>query len=184
MHFHIIRHGQTSANLLGQLSSMHGEVLNQTGVQQSRRLADHLASLDITDVWSSPLPRAIATIQPYCDRVSIRPTLLPELTEGQFNLDAKAGLSRYEAIDDSIPSEDEALEAFRGRVAYFIERVKREGGVGRVVVVTHGHFIREFLNLLLDAQQYVRWPIDNCGETLIEVSSDVFVHHVNRRVLL
>ena len=49
-----------------------------------------------------------------------------------------------------------------------------------MLMVTHGHFIRELLNLLLATPALVAFPHDNCGRTLIRLGEGLTVAFCNR----
>ncbi len=173
----IIRHAETSANHAGLLSCDDRELLNENGLRQAKELSEYLAQYTFSQVLVSELPRAKQTIQPYLDCGSIECTSLPELVEGCYNLDHTAPINeRWELGLDT-------LGDFRGRVKAFVDRVKDMTGDGDALVVTHGHFIREFLNMLVDSHNYLRWPIGNCAETALDVGEDIKVLHVNRAVI-
>ena len=183
MKYYICRHAQTDANSTGQLSCEHDEVLNKTGAVQAWLFSDYLLSIDIDALWVSPLPRAVATIEPYCSKTKHRMSVMPFLAEGKFNLDPNAPISKPKYDASGFPVQNETIGQFRGRVKEFIERIMDNKGEGTVIVMTHGQFIREFLNMFLKAERYVRWPVDNCSETLIEIAGDIFIKHVNKRTI-
>ncbi|ASP37810.1 hypothetical protein CHH28_03580 [Bacterioplanes sanyensis] len=173
----ILRHAETSANRSGLLSCDDNEPLNHNGIQQSQALCEYLSQYNFDQIWVSQLPRAIQTLQPMIDNGSLEHIVLPELVEGCYNLDHTAPVNdRWELGLDP-------LGDFRGRVQAIIHRVKAQVGDGEILVVTHGHFIREFINMLLDSHCYVRWPIDNCAETALEIGEDVKILYVNKKVI-
>lgn len=183
MKYHLVRHAQTDANSQGLLSCENSEALNAEGQRQAQRLSEYLLTQSFSAIWVSPIPRAIATIQPYCQASAQGYELMPLLAEGSYNLDPKAGVTCPVYGKDGLPVSDESVDMFRGRVQQFTELVLNNVGSDSVLVITHGQFIREFLNMFLDASRYVRWPVNNCSETLIDVSGDVFIRHVNRDVI-
>ena len=183
MKFYIFRHAQTDANTAGQLSFAHDEMLSKAGAVQAWLFSDYLLSIDFDEIWVSPLPRAVATIEPYCDQTKRSMSLMPLLAEGKLNLDPNAPISEPEYDASGFPVESETIGQFRGRVEAFIKKIMAKKGHGAVAVMTHGHFIREFLNMFLKASRYVRWPVDNCSETLIEVADDILIRHVNKKVI-
>ena len=183
MKFYIFRHAQTNIDTAGEISYSHDEMLNKTGGVQAWLLSDYLLSIDFDELWVSPLPRAVATIEPYCSNTKQSMSLMPLLAEGKYNLDPDASISKPEYDASGLPVENETIGQFRGRVEEFIETIMGRRGKGTVVVMTHGHFIREFLNMFLKAARYVRWPVDNCSETLIEIADDIYIRHVNKRVI-
>ena len=103
--------------------------------------------------------------------------------EGCYNINPNAPISPPVYGEDGLPPQGETVGAFRGRVRDFIDSLLCRDESGLVLIVTHGQFIREFLNMFLGATRYVRWPVDNCSETLVEVADDIFIRHVNRHVI-
>lgn len=173
----IIRHAETSANHAGKLSCDDNELLNENGQRQAKALSGYLSQHTFSQILVSSLPRAKQTIQPYLDSGSFECTSLPELVEGCYNLDHAAPINeRWELGLDP-------LGDFRGRVKAFVDRTQALTGDGEILVVTHGHFIREFLNMLADSHSYLRWPIGNCAETALDVDEDIKVLHVNKAVI-
>ena len=49
-----------------------------------------------------------------------------------------------------------------------------------VLMVTHGHFIREMLNLMLDLRHIRRFPHNNCGMTMVSFDSVWTLEFCNR----
>lgn len=173
----IIRHAETSANRAGQLSCDDSELLNENGLRQAKELSGYLSQYNFSQILVSSLPRAKQTVQPYLDSGSLGYTSLPELVEGCYNLDHAA------PINERWEFGLHPLGDFRGRVKAFVDRIKAMTGDGEVLVVTHGHFIREFLNMLADSHSYLRWPIGNCAETTLDIGEDIKVLHVNKAVI-
>lgn len=182
MKCYILRHAQTNANSKGMLSCDAREPLNDVGRLQSKRLARVLSVRSFSRIWTSPFLRAMDTILPYCELVNAQCEAKAFLSEGRFNLNPNIPPQTPFYTDEGIPPNDEPIECFRGRVQEFIKTIS-ENDLDSLLVVTHGHFIREFLNMLLGATRYARWPIDNCSETLIEFSDELYVRHVNRKIL-
>lgn len=177
MLYRIIRHAQTDANRAGALSCSETEPLNRQGLKQADQLSAYLATLHFDAVWISPFPRALQSIQPFITANHIDYTVCPELAEGCMNLDHQA------PIADDWRTGPHELSNFRARVASTVNRMRTHNGPGTILMVTHGHFIRELINMLLQAQAYARWPVDNCSETAIDINDTVRVLHVNKRVI-
>jgi broad specificity phosphatase PhoE len=183
MRYHIIRHAQTKANAKGKLSCDHSEMLDRVGHKQSEKLSQYLLTQQFNDIWVSPIPRALETIQPYLKMSRMDYNIEPLIAEGQYNIDPHAGIEYAPSRSEDLPPINETVENFRGRVQNFINKITSDPQPGSTLIITHGHFIREFLNLLLGATTYARWPIGNCHETLVEVSEDLLIKHVNRNVI-
>ena len=164
MKLHLIRHAQTNANQAGQLSCTHDEELNQVGILQSHALKQYLSKLNFDEIWCSPLLRARQTIQPYEETFDVAGWIEPLLSEGHLNLN-----SDYE-VDLNTSNElreDESTASFRGRCIRLLHKIKKLENERIIVAITHGHYIREFLNLSLGIQNYTRFPVGNVSDTLI-----------------
>jgi broad specificity phosphatase PhoE len=80
----IIRHGLTVANK-NQITSGHTDTpLTKEGRLQARKLAERLENLDIEQIYSSPLSRAIDTAQPLAGKIKVKVNLDPRLMEVNF----------------------------------------------------------------------------------------------------
>jgi broad specificity phosphatase PhoE len=184
----LFRHAETDFNSNGNLSCSYKEPLNSNGLLQAKLLADHLIDRRFTEIWCSPLPRAKETIAPYGDSNSCNIKILPDLCEGQYNLNSKVPLAKPEfkfqpVINEPVAIEDETIPQFRGRVQNLIGRLMSCRSNDSILVMTHGHFIREFINMLLSCTNYCRFPVNNCSETFIEIGQELTIHYINRDVI-
>ncbi|EDM27300.1 phosphoglycerate mutase [Lentisphaera araneosa HTCC2155] len=184
MKLHLIRHAKTRANANGFLSCETEEPLNQEGFQQASLLAKYIATIQFDKIWCSPLLRAIQTLAPFIESARFTPEYWPLLCEGQLNFNALAPISTPEFSKESnLPKASESVGSFRGRVSEFLSMIANENTDKIVICITHGHFIREALNLFLGASNYTRFPVGNCSDTLIELGEHQFIHYVNRTTI-
>jgi uncharacterized phosphatase len=183
MKVYLLRHAQTDANSKGHLSCKNDECLNAAGKAQSEELCEYLLKNKFDAIWTSPLPRAIATIKPYVLAIGGKYAAKPLLAEGNYNINPNEKICPPLYGEDGLPPQHEAVSNFRGRVQHFIELLLTQDPQKAILVMTHGQFIREFLNMFLGATRYVRWPVGNCSETLVEISEDAFIRHVNKTVI-
>ncbi|NGO12406.1 histidine phosphatase family protein [Streptomyces sp. HC44] len=80
---HVVRHGEVAnpdGVLYGRLPGYH---LSELGLRMAERVADHLATRDITYVVSSPLERARETGAPIADRHGLGLATDPRLIEAE-----------------------------------------------------------------------------------------------------
>ena len=65
MKLYLIRHGETVDNIAGLYAGIRDSILTNYGVEQARRLGSYFAKEDvkITDIFSSPLIRAVKTAE-------------------------------------------------------------------------------------------------------------------------
>jgi broad specificity phosphatase PhoE len=181
MKLHFIRHAKTGANSKGLLSCDVDESLNEEGFQQASALAKYIESIQLDKIWCSPLLRAKQTLAPFLESKDFTPKYVPLLCEGQLNLDPSAPISSPEyALDSNLPTVSESIGRFRGRVSALLAMASGENRDATVVCITHGHFIREALNMFLGASNYTRFPVGNCSDTLLEFGEFQFIHYINR----
>jgi broad specificity phosphatase PhoE len=69
------------------------------------------------------------------------------------------------------------------RINVIISRLRSEPVATDIVIVTHGHFIREFMNYFINAGKFLRFPVKNCSETKIEIGEVDTIHYVNRELV-
>lgn len=82
MRIYFVRHGESQANLLRVISNrdvQHG--LTERGHQQAEDLAQRLASIPITRIFSSPVLRAVETSHILAQRLQIDYEITPALRE-------------------------------------------------------------------------------------------------------
>jgi phosphoserine phosphatase len=148
---YIARHGETDWNREGRYQGQRESQLTDTGVAQSRALADTLRQRVIRRVIASPLARCIETARPLAESLGLALEIdrdLIEIAHGTWE----------GRLRDSIQSEDpHAMRAWREHP----ERVRFEGGeslaqvdarwrsfvarnrdAGGVAIVTHDVIVR------------------------------------------
>lgn len=65
------RHGQTDHNVEGRFQGQADVPLNETGLAQAEQAARLLARIQVDAIVSSPLIRALATVQPLANRLGL-----------------------------------------------------------------------------------------------------------------
>jgi probable phosphoglycerate mutase len=182
MKIYFARHGQSQANLLHQISNRglrHG--LTRRGREQAVALADRLRNLRITQIYSSPLLRAIETTVILANRLELDYEVVDALREydcgvAEGRSDAEAwqlyqGLSDAWVVDKRWEQRIEGGESFtdiRQRFVPFIEGlVNRYGSTeAGIVCVSHGGVFWMMLPLVLknvDNELAARHGLDYAG---------------------
>ncbi len=179
MKLHLIRHAETNANQSGQLSCIPDEQLNSSGILQSHALKQYLSRLTLDEIWCSPLLRSRQTLQPFKACCDIPIKIEPLLSEGHLNLDSDQDID-VDSVQD--PALDESTASFRGRCMKLLHKIQNLEQDQTIVALTHGHTIREFLNLALAIKNYTRFPVGNVSDTLVEFSECPVIHYVNRKI--
>lgn len=146
LELYLARHGQTDWNLEKRLQGATDNHLNQTGRQQAQQLAEQLAGIQWTAVYSSNLSRAQETAALIAPQTKATP--LPNLAERSFGI--------FEGISETAPSEQlqafktrstnpednldggESLTSQAQRVGLALAQIRREQPQGSVLIVSHG----------------------------------------------
>lgn len=150
---YLIRHGQTSGNG-NQYVGWDDLPLNETGVQQAHQIAALLESLPISEIYSSPLKRAIETARPLCESKGLEIMHHDELKEinyGEFQGRLKSELNlklrkqnRYEPLPDG-----ESLYDVYKRVRRFKDSIASSLIENKpIAIIAHFWSIRLFLGVL------------------------------------
>lgn len=153
----LVRHGQTVDNVAGIAQGWNDSALSDVGQTQVQRLAERLASLQPTALYSSPLGRAMATAKAIAAATGLPITQLPELREmnyggweGRSFLDVRrddeATYQRWIADDEVTCPDGESHADVRRRLVRAIRQINSE----RPIVVTHGTAIRIAATALLE----------------------------------
>ncbi|XP_015953303.1 phosphoglycerate mutase-like protein 4 isoform X1 [Arachis duranensis] len=153
----VVRHGETAWNADGRIQGHLDVELNEAGRQQAAAVADRLSrEPKISFIYSSDLQRAYETAQIIASRCGglevIKDSDLRERHLGDLQgliyreaakthpIAHKAFSSRNE--DQEIPGGGESIAQLFQRCTSALQRIGRKHKGERVVVVTHGGFIR------------------------------------------
>lgn len=179
----LLRHAETEENRNGTLATGSGDALTQYGYSQAQTIIEGLMDLEIESILSSPYPRALETIRPFAEVAKVKIEVHPCLVEGQLLLDKYSGREepRYfrHVSGHDYPHENETAGAFVSRVSQAHKLIISQS-FSRILVVTHGHMLRELLNSMLDLPSKTRFPHDNCGLTHISIGDVNMVKYINR----
>lgn len=151
---YLLRHGQTDWNKEGRYQGQTDVPLNSVGQEQARVLADQLAPIDVTALYSSDLSRARDTARAVAAKVDCEIQLIPEFREihqgdweGMLFPDIKSKYSKelHDRTNDPLnvaPPGGETVGQFKQRVLKGFEKVLGQHSSGdTVVVVSHGFTI-------------------------------------------
>ncbi|MEO8261022.1 MAG: histidine phosphatase family protein [Pseudolysinimonas sp.] len=175
----LIRHGQTPANVRGELATARpGPGLTELGEQQAAAIPDAVAGEQIAAIYVSPLVRTSATAAPLARARRLEPVVLEGLEEIEAgDLEDRNDLPSVMAyvkpafgwaagaLDARIPGSINGHEFF-ARFDAAIDRIVGEHADDTVVVVSHGAAIRVWTaakarNLTADSH-HIR-HLDNTG---------------------
>jgi len=184
MDIFLLRHAETQSNSQGALSSCSEDPLTKFGLEQANSIIEPLEKLDINSIVSSPYLRAIKTIMPFAKVSGLKINEHSCLAEGQLVLDSaiKSVDPEYE-ISTGYPIKHESQEQFIGRAEEASKLLLKQEG-SRVLVVSHGHMIRELLNIFIQTENKIRYPHDNCALTHISFGKNLTIRYINRAISL
>jgi len=177
----VARHGQTDSNIRGLWVGSGDDPLNDTGRKQAVELAQSLSDFKFDFILSSDKRRAMETAMTVSKTLNI-PVLghhstlrdreygeLEGLTTEQirekYGVEMKS-LSRE--IDDL--GSTETVSSVMRRVRDFVNTATDAFNGKRLIVITHGAFIRSFYELYVGISDGIRFT--NCSNFIVKFSED------------
>jgi 2,3-bisphosphoglycerate-dependent phosphoglycerate mutase len=192
----LVRHGESVGNFEGRLQGHTDYPLTERGREQALLTADRLRLVGVTDIYSSPLLRALTTAEVIGERIGKPPIDLPGVREydfGQLAGSTYAEVRQRFAAEarDGAPQErlypgEEGREAFFERVTEAVWGVI-DGHPGEsVAVVAHGGPIALICQSILGLpyRRPMPFAVDNCSITTIAVRDEPTMDARQRTVLL
>ncbi|GAB4511237.1 MAG: histidine phosphatase family protein [Haliangiales bacterium] len=152
----LIHHGVTDWHRDGKLLGRRDVPMNADGHRQAEAVASWLGGVEVAEVISSPLQRAIKTAEIVGKKVGIEFARDPRLTdlklgawEGQASSEVMKSAEYAQFVANPMsfsPPGGEALHEIRGRAVAAVEQALEDNPAGAaVVVVTHARVIRVLL---------------------------------------
>ena len=148
----LVRHGQTPTTgqvLPGRAPGLH---LSEAGRRQAERVAERIAALPVTAVYSSPLERTLQTAGPTAERTGVPVVIDEGLIEGEFGDWTGRALSDLARLPEwsTVQHEPEAFRVPRGesfveirdRMVGTLERLRGDHPGGTIVCFSHADPIR------------------------------------------
>lgn len=177
----LVRHGEIDANVSKRWHGSTDGPLTLRGIEQARRVAEHLARTrpDVTAVHTSPLRRARDTAVPIAAALAVPVVVTPGLAEygigvleGETYADLAATHRFFEqsvADVDWAPPGGESLGAVGARVVAAWRAIRAAHAGGEIVVVSHGAAIGIGLAVLLrdDPRAWSSYHLRNTSVTEI-----------------
>lgn len=157
----VVRHGETAWNAISKVQGQLDVELNETGRQQAAEVGDRLSREPKPSViYTSDLQRASETAQiiaSKCGRVEVvkdadlRERHLGDLQGLVYHEMAKANPKAYKAFmskneEMEIPGGGESIVQLFVRSTSALDRIAMKHIGERVIIVTHGGFIRQLYN--------------------------------------
>ncbi len=181
----LIRHGETDANVNGQLEGATDKPLNENGRVQAQALARRLQAegRPLHAIYSSSLTRARQTAEAVAAQCGVAPVHVePNLSE--FHLGEWDGLTLEELRNEKqlwkrmtadphfAPPGGESAMQFGMRLVYAVRSIIGRHPGETVVIVSHGGALGTVMALLLDGKgdNWLPYMMDNCA--ISEVTLD------------
>lgn len=187
MKLYITRHGETEWNTEKKMQGWQNSDLTEQGVENAIRLGERLKEIDFSNIYSSPLGRAMDTANYIKGDRNIEIEPLDHLKEMGFGLwegiENKKVMELYEEEHynfwnkphlykgNEAESFDELFERVDKAIKYIIENSKGEN----VLIVSHAITIKAIYSLIKNYKLEDFWTlpyIDGTSLTIIEIDED------------
>ena len=132
MKLYILRHGQTDYNLQGKFQGQIDVPLNKNGRKQAVEAFEIFKSIDIDVIISSPLSRAIDTVQKISEYRNIDIIVDDRIIERSFG-----DLEGKYSVDNMDEYNIENMSHLKQRVFSFLSDIIKEYKNKNVLVATH-----------------------------------------------
>lgn len=134
MNIYVLRHGQTDYNLSGKFQGQVDVLLNENGIAQAKETAKELSKVKFDKVFSSPLKRAIQTVEFVAkDKIEIDKRLI-ERSFGK--LEGQQSIENFEQKVEEY--QIETIEHLKERVYSFLDEIIEEYRYcDNILIATH-----------------------------------------------
>lgn len=136
--WYFLRHGTTEMNRAHILNGRLDEPLSAEGIAQAEALAPRLASLDIQQIYTSPLQRAKETARIIASALDLTFEIHDELAEAQLGVwEGQVNTGQGQRwLAGEVPLGGISYEEFRSAVAGAVEEILESPR--RTLIVSHG----------------------------------------------
>ena len=192
MKFYFVRHGESEANILHEISNRgwkHG--LTEKGREQAAALAHHLRAIKAHKIFTSPLMRAVQTAEILAEVLALEVEVTDALREFDCGIaeghadEAHWALWRWVMAEwlergraDSRIPEGESLTDIHARFFPFIHRLvaEKQNDDEAVILIGHGGLYLTVLPTLLpEVGSRFAGQYPNTGYVLVETKGEQFV---------
>ncbi|NLL69562.1 MAG: histidine phosphatase family protein [Epulopiscium sp.] len=184
--WYLIRHGETSWNVLGKYQGSSDIPLSLEGQKQAQALKDKMAFVSLSAIYSSDLQRAYETAKTFAPshQLPIQSLdLLREINFGEWEgytaeeLRKKYGQSYEQFVKEpfsySFPGEG-SLQKVQQRAKKAIEIIQQNHPTGNVAIVAHGGILKVMMIALLgwDLSFYKQFWLGNTSVSTIRLKQN------------
>jgi probable phosphoglycerate mutase len=179
----IVRHGETVENVAKIVQGWSCGTLNETGIQQAKKVAERLKNEKIDVCYSSDLERTMKTAQEimkYHNGVQ----LIPEKALREKNSSIWEGKKREER-DEFLKKHHLSLEEYKAeggesipdvqlRMVAFYNALVKKYTTETILLVSHGGSLTAFYLWLFksDFSEFKKYHPENTAVTILEVDND------------
>jgi len=191
LRIYFVRHGETVWNTLKIFQGRSNSPLTELGVEQAKKLSQHLKDVDFKKVYSSPQDRALQTTKLLLGDKNMEITTIDEFQE--INMGNVEGIPREE-FEKNYPIEyhnfwnnasdynpsaynGESYEEILHRVKLGLEKLIMENNDGNILVISHGVTLKAIFNVINEngIDEFSKQPVpENTSTTIVEYDSNVF----------
>lgn len=191
LRIYFVRHGETVWNTLKIFQGRSNSPLTELGVEQAKKLSQHLKDIDFKKVYSSPQDRALQTTKLLLGDKNMEITTIDEFQE--INMGKVEGIPREE-FEKNYPTEyhnfwnnamdynpsaynGESYEEILHRVKLGLEKLIKENNDGNILVISHGVTLKAIFNIINEKgiDEFSKQPVpENTSTTIVEYDSNGF----------
>lgn len=179
---YLLRHGETDWNK-NSIFQGHTDIeLNENGISNAKKVADNLAEINIDQIYSSDLKRAVKTASFTAADKKLFVNKDQRIREISFGVweglkykeikdKYSQKLSQWQKNPEEIaPAKGENMLDFKLRVDNFFKEILNNHQGEKILVVTHGGVIKLFLTIIfsMELKKFWQFQIDNNSLTKIK----------------
>ena len=153
--FYLARHGQTEWNVAHRIQGQLDSLLTPQGKTQAALLAEQCRTLNITQILTSPLGRAVQTADICSQILQIKPILVKGFEErhfgewqGKFTYEVQP-LADYDEITSEItdckPAQGESAKQLLTRFEKTLRKALKNASEEVSLIIIHGDILRCFM---------------------------------------
>ncbi|MCC5788989.1 MAG: histidine phosphatase family protein [Opitutales bacterium] len=198
MHLYLLRHGESYGNATGDYSLLESDSLSERGCEQAQKVAEALSLESLDRIVVSPLLRATQTIFPYLEKSGQTAEIWPELAEIPWRGEREPVAESWPTEPPRLPEEmahrfvfwegnpckpapGESIGQGLRRVVDAEARLRKlyDEGCQSLLMVSHGHFLRKLLNLILKTEKPLFYHHRNVGFSRLIIEDNIYCNGIN-----
>ncbi|MEL7625521.1 MAG: histidine phosphatase family protein [Anaerolineaceae bacterium] len=174
----LVRHAQTEANAKHYLQGQSDGALNESGLAQAARIAEHLRPFYIGKIYSSNKRRALTTAAAIAKEHGLEVQVDPRLQEwnvgewdGMPAPDFKRMIAEQGLTASTFnPPGGETFQQVRERAGVVLTDILSQSEGKSVLITSHGDFIRSMIGVLMGIETDVvtNFLLDNASYSILE----------------